>query len=218
MPPKVKHCHQIAIPPSAKGAARCSSGSEDEMLGASAPPPASSSPPQLIDIPTSIVIKKSVASTPTPIAPLPQKKLMLPSPCIKGQVGHVFFSLDVPRSYTEILPGHTVIISKFRKTYLFEVVNSKYILIDPLDNKWTASEVFNKWREVVEHGDLHDLDLKQYHLGLVRYGREYKLTSSLHKTSYKDEIFPIHTKDFPLADEDAREQKDPDFIPDKELD
>ena len=188
------------------------------MIGASAPPPASTSPPDLLDIPTSIVIKKTVPSALPPLTPLPQKKLSPPDPYIKGQVGHVFFSLDIPQSYTNIPPGHTVIIVKFRKTYNFETVNSKYILIDPLDNKWTVPEVFNKWCKVVEHGDHHELDLKQYQLSLVRYVHEYKLTSSLQKTSYKDKIYPIHTKDLQLADEDAREQKDPDFIPDKELD
>ena len=218
MPPKVKHVLHIMLPPIAKGTARPTSDTEQEMLGASAPPPTSSSPPQLINILTSIVIKKTTPSALSPLTPPPQKKVTLPGPCIKGQVGHVFFSLDVPCSYTEIPPGHTVIIVKFQKTFNFETVNSKYILIDPLDNKWTAPEVFNKWREVVDHGDLHELDLKQYQLRLVRYGHEYKLTSSLRKTLYKDEIFPIHAKDYPLADEDAREQKDPDFEPDEELD
>ena len=62
---------------------------------------------------------------------------------------------------------------------------------------------------MVEHGNLHDLDLKQYQLGLVQFGREYKLTSSLWKTSYKDKIYPIHTKDFPLADKDAANKRIP---------
>lgn len=122
------------------------------------------------------------------------------------------FSVFTPQSYTEIPPSHMVLIAKFWRTYSFKSVNSKYILIDPLDNKWTSPEVFNKQREVVEKGDLHKIDLKQYQLGLVYFGAEFKLTSSLRKMSYKDEIYPIHASQ--LADKDTCKMKDPDFIPD----
>ena len=132
--PKVKHCPWIVIPPVVKGNKKSSSDSEEEMLGASAPPPASSSPPALFDILMSVVIKKTAPSGLPPLVPPPQKKVTPPDPCIKGQVGHVFFSLLHPCLYTEIPPGYTVIIAKFQHSYPFENVNSKYILIDPLDN------------------------------------------------------------------------------------
>ena len=95
----------------------------------------------------------------TPYHSASAKKGLIARPLHQRAGRHVFFSLDVPRSYTEVPPGHMVIIAKFWKAYNFEAVKPKYILIDPLDNKWTTPEVFNKWRKVVERGDLHDLDL-----------------------------------------------------------
>ena len=201
MAPKVKHCPRTVLPD---------------------PSPSLPLPPPLLNIPTSEVhlktmpsipqlIAKSVPSALPPIAPPPTKKITPPGPYVKGQVGHIFFSLGRIRSYTDIPSGCSLIINKFWKPFSFEGSAGKYILIDPFENKWSSPETFNKWRECVDHGDLNELDLSKYRLALVRFRSEFKLSSSLRKTSWKDEIYPIHQVDDPQEEEDLREQKDPDF-------
>ena len=134
---KVKTCPRIALPP------------PDAIL----PPP----PPL---IPTSSVILKSVPSAPStpskpPCVPPPNKK-PCPPPFIRGQVGRKFFSLAQPRNCTRLPDGCSLIIAGFRKVLPHENVNSKFIIIDPFGNTWSAPKVFDVWREEI---DSHILSL-----------------------------------------------------------
>ena len=203
MSPKVKHVPRITLPSIiANGTVKPTSDSSDEMLGASAPPPTSTSPSNPFNIPASVVTKKTVPSVPLPLAPLPSKKLTPPGPYVKGQVGHIFFSLGRIWSYTDIPPGHSLIVSKFWKPFQFEGSAGKFVLINPFDNKWSSPETFNKWCECVEHGDLNELDLTKYRLVVVRFRSKFKLSCSLRKTSWKDETYPIKVEDEPQEEED----------------
>ena len=114
----------------------------------------------------------------------------------------------------ELPHGHSLIIRSFRKPYYYEHVKSKYIIVDPLGNKWTSPEVFNLWHEMVENREMSDIDMKVYHIAIVHLGNEFHLCSSICKNSYKDQI--IDVKDaHQLANEDPHEKKDPDFVPTK---
>ena len=114
----------------------------------------------------------------------------------------------------EIPHRYSVIVQNFRSCFKFELVYSKYILIDPLGNKWEAPEVFEKWRQCVEAGAIQDLNLTKTHLAIVRYGNTFKLCTSVKKNNYKDQTFPIPAEQ--LADEDPRKKKDPDYVPPKD--
>ena len=96
----------------------------------------------------------------------PRKKIMYPGPFIKGQVGSVYFSLDKIRSYMEIPHGYLIIIQNFHMRYKFEPCFSKYIIINPLGNKWEAPEVFKKWRQCMETNTIQDLDLNKTSLAM----------------------------------------------------
>ena len=135
-------------------------------------------PPPLLLIPTSTItmktepsipqlIMKSVPSTSSSVCPPPPKKLTPPGPYVKGQVGHIFFSLGRIWSYTDIPSGCSLIVSKFQKPFPFKGTAGKYVLIDPFDNKWSSPETFNKWRKCVDCSDLGELNLTKYHLALV---------------------------------------------------
>ena len=104
--------------------------------------------------------------------------------------------------------------------YKFEPCFTKYIIIDPLGNKWEAPEVFEKWRQCVETNTIQDLDLNKTQLAIVHYGNTFKLCTSVKKNNYKDQTHPIPAEQ--LAEEDPREKKDPDYVPpkgsDEELD
>ena len=129
---------------------------------------------------------------PSPLhLPPTKKKNKSAGPFVKGQVGHVFFSLGKVCSYTDIPSGCSLIVNKFQKPFPFECMASKYILLDPFENKWSSPETFNKWRKAVEAGAMNELNLSKSRLAVVRYGNEFKLCSSLCKTSWKDEIFLI---------------------------
>ena len=116
MPPKVKHCPHIAHPPIvANGAVKPASDTK-EKLGASTPPPPLIIPTSVVTLKTEpsipqLITMKSVPSASSSFCPPPTKKLTPPGPYVKGQVGHIFFSLGRIRSYTDIPPGHSLIIS-----------------------------------------------------------------------------------------------------------
>ena len=176
-------------------------------------------PPSFPNILFSIVMKKSIPLLPPVIlklAPPPTKKVVPPTPFIKGQLGHVFFSMSMPQSYMEMPHGHSLIVGSFWKPFSYEKCNSKFIITDPIGNKWTSPEVFNLWREMVESGEMTNIDQKLFHITIVRLGNEFRLCSSVHKNSYKDQVIAV--KDVhQLADEDPCEKKDLDYIPDDDM-
>ena len=122
----------------------------------------------------------------------------------------------------ELPHGHSLIVQSFRKPFAHEHSKSKFILTDPLGNKWSSPEVFNQWRECVRQGELSDIDLTKYQVAIVRFGNEFKLATSNRKDNYKIQIFPISSLPdplFPNADEeDPREKKDPDYVPPNDSD
>ena len=152
------------------------------------------------------------------LVPPPSKKVVPPGSFIKGWLGQVFFTLGSVRSYMEMPHGHLLIITSFQKPFSYEHTNTKFVITDPLGNKWSSPEVFNMWRKTVEAGEIPDIDQKQFRVAIVRYGNKFQLCSSLRKPKYKEQIFPIASRQ--LADKDEREKKDPDFVPDddEELD
>ena len=170
-----------------------------------APPSAS---PQVVAPPS--------APRPQIIIERPRKKITYPGPFIKGQVGTVYFSLDKIRSYMEIPHGYSIIVSNFHLRCKYESCFSKYVIIDPIGNKWEAPEVFEKWRQCVETNTIADLDLNKTRLAIVRYGNNFKLCTSVKKNSYKDQMHLVPVVE--LAEEDPREKKDPDYIPTKDSD
>ena len=193
--------------------------------------PSAPSPPPLISIaktdtsslplpPLPPIVSRATVPAPKSVAQIvvapPRKKIMYPGPFIKGQVGSVYFSLDKIRSYMEIPHRYSIIIQNFHMRYKFEPCYSKYVLIDPLGNKWEAPEVFEKWRQCVETNTIQDLDLNKTCLAIVRYGNTFRLCTSVKKNNYKDQTHPIPAEQ--LAEEDPREQKDPDYVPPKEED
>ena len=72
-------------------------------------------------------------------------------------------------------------------------------------------ETFNKWCECIDCGNLNELDLSKYCLAVVQFGNELKLSTSLCKTSWKDEIYLIQVVVKPQEEEDEQEKKDLDF-------
>ena len=67
----------------------------------------------------------------------------------------------------ELPHGHSLIVASFRKPFSYEHVKSKYIIVDPLGNKWCSPEVFNVWRETVDARESPDIDQKLYRLAIV---------------------------------------------------
>ena len=114
----------------------------------------------------------------------------------------------------EIPHGYSVIVQNFRPCFKFKLIYSKYILIDPIGNKWEVLEIFEKWRQCVETGAIQELDLFKTCLAIVRYGNTFKLCTSVKKNNYKDQTYPIPAEQ--LAEEDPREQKDLDYVPPKD--
>ena len=156
-------------------------------LPSSLPPP-----PSFPNIPFSIVTKKSVPSLPPIIpklVPPPTKKVTPPGLFIKGQLGHVFFSLSSIRNYMELPHGHSLIIASFQKPFMYEHTNTKFVITDPLGNKWSSPEVFNVWRATVEASEIPDIDQKLFHVVIIRLGNEFQLCSSLCKSKYKNKFF-----------------------------
>ena len=201
---KVKACPRIALP----------------APSASLPPP----PPL---IPTSTVLVKTVPSAPsTPSKPLcvpPPNKKPCPPPFIRGQVGRKFFSLTQPRNCTRLPDGYSLIIAGFRKVLPHENVNSKYIILDPFGNAWSAPKVFDIWREEIESRALSSNEFQSHRIALVRDANDFFLAYSDRKTHVNNVVHQVQ-KDldfsddeaFPQADsEDERKKRDPDFHPDE---
>ena len=198
---KVKNCPCIALP----------------APSATLPPP----PPL---IPTSTVIMKSIPSTPsTPSKPLcvppPNKKSC--APFIRGQVGRKFFSLTQPRNYTRIPDGCSLIIAGFRKVLPHENVNSKFVILDPFGNAWSAPKVFDVWREEIDSHALSSDEFVTHHIAIVRDHDEFFLAFSDRKTHVNNVINHLQ-RDLDFSDDDAfpntdtedeREKHDPDFLP-----
>ena len=145
-------------------------------------------PPSFLSIPFSIVTKKSVPLLTPPLLPFPPQKVVPPGPYIRGQLGHVFFSLGNVCSYMELPHRHLLIIQYFWKPFTYEHVNTKFILTDPLGNKWSSPQVFNLWHETIESGEMSDIDQKLIHIAIVHIRNKFKLTSSICKNSYKNKL------------------------------
>ena len=123
-------------------------------------------------------------------SPLP-KKLAYPGPFIKGQVGTIFFSLKRPRNYMEIPHGYSLIINSFHLRRRHELVDSKYVIVDPLGNSWSSLEVFAQWRRCIENHEIEDLDLSKVRLAIVRFGNTFKLCTSDKKSKYTSQMHII---------------------------
>ena len=159
----------------------------------------------------------SVRSAPQIVVGPPlAKKISYPGPFIKGQVGTIFFSLDRVRNHMEIPHGHSLIMQSFHLRYKHELVFSRFVLVDPLGNSWSAPEVFNRWCSCVENHELEDIDPTKHRLAIVRFGNIFKLAVSDKKSKYQSQTHFIPAIE--LADEDERERKDLDFVPPKEED
>ena len=219
---KVKHCVH-GVPPSPKRKDSPSPKKTEPppppLTSLSSLPTGLTPPPSFPNVPFSIIMKKSITSltlSTQKLAPPLTKKISQPTPFIKGQLGHVFFSMSMPQSYMEMPHGHSIIVGSFQKPYSYKNCKSIFILIDPLGNKWTSPEVFNLWHETIESGEMEEIDQKVYQIAIVHLGNEFHLCSSLCKNSFKDHIIPV--KDVhQLAEEDPHE-KDPDFVPDEDND
>ena len=181
------------------------------------PSPTLPPPPPLLHVTTPT--HKTVPSAPPPLIPPPpqivveppRKKIVYLGPFIKGQVGMVFFSLDRVRSYMEIPNGYLIIIMNFRLCHKYELVDSQYVLMDYIGNKWAAPEVFQQWQRCVENRELQDIDLTKNRLAIMRYGNTFKLCTSDKKSKYQTQTHFIPAEE--LANEDPCEKKDPDYIP-----
>ena len=144
------------------------------------------------------------------------KKISYPGPFVKGQVGTIFFSLDRVRNHMELPHGFSLIMQSFHMRYKHEIAYSKFILVDPLRNSWSAPEVFDQWHSCVENHELEDIDPMKHHLAIVCFGNIFKLTVSDKKSKYQSQTHFIPALE--LADEDERERKDPDYVPPKDSD
>ena len=140
----------------------------------------------------------------------PMKKLSYPGPFIKGQVGSIFFSLDRVHNYMEIPHRYSLIVQSFHMRYKHEITYSKFILVDPLGNSWSAPEVFDRWRTCVENHELEDIDPMKCCLAIVHFGNTFKLMVSDKKSKYTTQTHFIPALE--LADKDKREKKDPDYF------
>ena len=126
-----------------------------------------SAPPSVLPLIVGPPSTPPSARPPQIIVEPPRKKITYPGPFIKGQVGSVYFSLDKIRSYMEIPHRYSIIVLNFHMCYKFEPCFSKYVVINPLGNKWEAPEVFEKWRQCVETNTIADLDLNKTRLAIV---------------------------------------------------
>ena len=174
-------------------------------------------PPPLIC--TSAPTVKSVPSAPPPqivVGPPLLKKLAYLGPFIKGQLGTIFFSLDRPHNYMEIPHGFSLIVNSFHTRHRHELVDSKYVIVDPLRNSWSSPEVFVKWWSCIENKEIEDLDLSKVQLAIVHYGNTFKLCTSDKKSKYQTQTHFIPTLE--LAEEDPCEKKDPDYFLSKDED
>ena len=51
--------------------------------------------------------------------------------------------MDGIHSYMEIPYGYSIIVQNFHYRFKCELTDARYIIINPLRNKWGAPEVFN---------------------------------------------------------------------------
>ena len=181
--PKVKNCPRIMLPTPANTLPL--------------PPPL---------VPSSIVLMKTVLSAPsTPSKPLcvpPPNKKSCPPPFIRGQVGRKFFSLAQPRNCTRIPDGCSLIIAGFRKVLPYEKVNSKYIILDPFGNAWSAPKVFDVWHEEVESHALSSDEFQSYRIAVVRDANDFFLAFSNRKTHINNVIHELQ-RDLDFSDNEA---------------
>ena len=116
----------------------------------------------------------------------------------------------------EIPHGYSLIVNSFHMPCRHELVDSKYIIVDPLGNSWSSPEVFTQWRRCVENKEVEDIDLTKIRFAIVRYGNTFKLCTSNKKSKYTSQTHIIPALE--LAEEDPREQKDLDYFPPKDED
>ena len=116
--------------------------------------------------------------------PLPNKKVLPPGPFLKGQLGHMFFSLSSIHNFMEMPHRYSLIVQSFCQPYSFECVKTEYVITNLLRNKWMSPEMFNQWRCCVENEELSELDMKLYLVAIMWYVNEFKLCSFLHKTKH----------------------------------
>ena len=175
------------------------------------PPPDATLPPPPPIIPTSTVIVKSIPSTPsTPSKPLcapPPNKKSCPPPFIRGQVGRKFFSLAQPRNYTRIPDGCSLIVASFRKVLPHEKVNSKFVILDPFRNAWSAPKVFDVWREEIDSCALSSDEFVTHRIAIVRDRDEFFLTFSDRKTHVNNVIHQVQ-RDLDFSNNEAFPQAD----------
>ena len=161
--------------------------------------------PPIVDPPSKLPSAlPSAVRPPQIIVERPRKKIMFPGPFIKGQVGSVYFSLDKIRSYMEIPHGYSIIVQNFHLRCKFEPCFSKYVIIDPIGNKWEAPEVFVKWCQCVESNTIQDLDLNKTRLAIVRYGNNFKLCTSVKKTTIKTKHTQFQQLSLPKKTQEKR--------------
>ena len=206
--PQVKHCQRITIPSTIPP-----------------PPPSTSDKPITIDdIPVSTVTLKSDPPPSLLTRKCPARGKC--SPFFNGVYGRLLFSLMPAYHYSAIPQGKSILFHYFRKAFPHEVVEgSSYILVDINDNLWVAPEVFLKWRQAIEAGNMKELDLNIYQLCILHIGTEYCLYYLLWKDSFKNVYHPAPPPYSPLSVGDDEEEEeafladededDPDFLPNK---
>ena len=197
----------------------CPNISQTSPSSSPTPTPSTTLPPPPPLFHASAPTVKSVPSAPPPqivVGPPLLKKLAYLGPFIKGQLGTIFFSLDRPCNYMEIPHGFSLIVQSFHLRHKHELVESKYVIVDPLRNSWSSPEVFTQWRSCIENHEIEDLNLTKTRLAIVRYGNTFKLCTSDKKSKYQTQTHFIPALE--LAEEDTREKKDPDYIPPKDED
>ena len=177
--PRVKHCQHISLL---------------NAVTQAPPPPRSDLPVTINDIPTSVVTKKTDPLPPPPYAVPPKKKRTSAphSPFFDGVYGRPLFSLAPVRHFSSIPKGKSIIFNYFRKAMPHEATEgSSYILIDIFENLWAAPEVFLKWRQAVDTGNMKEPEKTAFHYCLTRIGDKFRLYCSPRKDSLQSVKHPL---------------------------
>ena len=134
-------------------------------------------------------------------------------------MGRKFFTLTQPCTYTRIPDGYSLIVAGFQKVLPHKNVNSKFVILDPFGNAWSAPKVFDVWREEVDSHALSTDEFVTHRVAIVRDRDEFFLAFSDRKTNVNNVINHLQRDldfsdddAFPNADsEDEREKHDPDL-------
>ena len=169
--PHVKHCARVALP---------------NAITQAPPPPRSDIPPSIDIIPTSTVTLKSDPLPPPPCSVPPKKKWSSAprSPFFDGVYGQPLFSLAPVHHFSSIPNGKSIIFNFYRKALPHKVAEgSSYILIDIYENLWAAPEVFLKWRQAVDTGNMKEPEKSVFRYCITRISDEFRLYYSPRKDS-----------------------------------